>query len=250
MSLDLSQISSHSNMAMSGVGPSCVSMRSLQHIAIWEKSARICSKYHPGRPPCFFPAHFSTHTIPQALRSLPLFVQQCPSRKLYRQFTKALLKRTSEKLCHDETMDDNSMLFLSSPCPSGYREAMCQPQFFPQTPLSSIYSLNRLYWSIKLTAAPMLNYSIWSESSHVCKEAAKRVCASESSKDGAEVPAIPLTILSVLKPPKSSRDYLALNINQQSWECADYALIRRFTVEIKSLSALVKEDMEGEKNVF
>lgn len=63
-------------------------LRQLRHIAIWERSSKLCKLYHPGKPPCFFPSQFSSILKPQSLQQFPVFVQQCPSSSIYLAFSK------------------------------------------------------------------------------------------------------------------------------------------------------------------
>lgn len=250
MSLEFTNTTLRDNITSSSFDFSHVPMKTLEHIAIWKKSVKICNKHHPGKPPCFFPVQFSLRTIPQKPDTLPVFVQQCPSCKLYKKFTKALLIKPLDSIYHDDKLVSSKFLFLPSPDSSHSREVTITEGLSPQTPLSSVYSCGRLLIrSTKLLYSRIPNYSIWSDYSYTNEYTVKSdlVVKSRNDSQACKKSAIPLTSLSALKPMDAKEEYLALHLNQQSWEFASYSLIRSFTVEIRNLIALVNEDMESEQ---
>lgn len=217
--------------------------KSLQHLAIWEKSSKLCSIYHLGTPPCFFPAHFSPNTAPQPVNTLPLFVQQCPSYRIYLQFSKMWTAKKERQLMQAKSADSGKTQLLNIPL-------LVEPLLNLSGSTSPVSLLSSTYSSHKLVSTHRLDctfrYSAYCE----CKNSSKNEWGMSTSGLGTscDTAVVPLTKLSLLQPAEARPKYLALNINQRLWESADYRLVKLLTEQYKELIALVVEELASQNS--
>lgn len=207
--------------------------KSLRYIAVWEKSSRLCKAYHPGVPPCFFPSQFLPQSLlsnPQSLQSLPLFVQQCPSSQVYLQFCNEDNSKKNQP-ASKTVLNRNILLDAPMPTSLGGRSGVCS-EARPPSPLSSIYSSIRLVYNARAASQ---------SHRHTPNRSTSRLSSKYTEIDGTRNEDLPR--LSFSNRTRKNQEFLALNVNQQKWENADYCHVKRITDECRALILLVSEEL-------
>lgn len=202
--------------------------RSLRHIAIWQKSSELCKSYHPGKPPCFFPSQFSASIKPQSFLLLPIFVQNCPSSKLYFRFFRQGKERSQNRTnCFACRTNENDFFLnnsqkMSSKLRIGRLEALCSS-------LSSIDSSLRLIHNPKLAIISPSTSTIASRNFKT------------SSQELHEKERINIYLLMWSNPTERSVTFAHFNVEGHEIESS---IIDRFTNELREIIALISIEIE------
>lgn len=202
----------------------------LNHIAVWKKTSRCCEFFHPRTPPCFSPVQFSPHSIREPVSSFPVFVQKCPSSKIYTKFLKDT--RTPKTKAESWQFQVSHSEDSSSPVLPLHGKSHMGHPLFQNDNLSSIYNsrpvLKSSNFDKSIESHPSLPYSIWPESNLSRSSLQKNTAwmAKSTVPNGLEA--------------KS----LALRINLRSWEATDYQIVKWVTSELNDLIKTIMDCMD------